>query len=94
MSRVVHLELHTHDRAGASAFYRELLQWRTEQIDSRWGTYHALVLGDTLDGGIIECGTCQPGWLPYVEVDGIEARAVRVTRSDVTFAHRTRRTPA
>jgi len=61
VSRVVHLELHTHDRAGASAFYRELLQWRTEQIDSRWGTYHALVLGDTLDGGIVECGKCQPG---------------------------------
>ena len=41
---VVHLELHTGDRAGASAFYAELLRWRTERIDAgcgsattRWG---------------------------------------------------------
>jgi predicted enzyme related to lactoylglutathione lyase len=32
-SRVVHLELHTHDHSGASAFYRQLLGWRTERID-------------------------------------------------------------
>jgi predicted enzyme related to lactoylglutathione lyase len=72
VSRLVHLELHTHDGEGASAFYRDLLQWRTERIDSRWGTYHALAVGDSLDGGIVECGTCQAGWLPYIEVDGIE----------------------
>ena len=28
-TRVVHLELHTHDLAGASAFYCELLGWRS-----------------------------------------------------------------
>ncbi|MGH2881311.1 MAG: VOC family protein [Solirubrobacteraceae bacterium] len=36
------------------------------------GTYHALAVGGGLDGGIVECDTCQAGWLPYVEVDGIE----------------------
>jgi predicted enzyme related to lactoylglutathione lyase len=69
--RVVHLELHTHDLDAASAFYAELLRWRTEQIDNRWGTYHALLLGNGLDGGIVECGASRAGWLPYVEVDRI-----------------------
>jgi hypothetical protein len=73
----VHLELHTHDLAGASAFYGELLRWRTEQIDARWGTYHALVLGGALDGGIVECGATRPTWLPYVEVEEIETMTER-----------------
>jgi hypothetical protein len=71
-SRVVHLELHTHDLTAATAFYRELLQWRSEQIDSPWGGYRALLLGDRLDGGVVECGTQTPGWLPYVEVDRVD----------------------
>jgi uncharacterized protein len=79
-SRVVHLELHTHDLEAASTFYCELLQWRKEQIQSRWGSYHALLLGDGLDGGIVACGTRRAGWLPYVEVDGIEAVTDRARR--------------
>src|SRR5262249_23941599 len=71
--RVVHLELHTDDLAAACAFYSELLGWRTEQIDNHSGTYHALRLGGGLDGGIVACGTRRAGWLPYVEVDRIEA---------------------
>jgi uncharacterized protein len=94
VSRVVHLELHTHDRAGASAFYGELLQWRTEQIESRWGTYHALLLGDTLDGGIVECGTHQAGWLPYVEVDGIETVTERARDLGATVLLSPREGPA
>jgi predicted enzyme related to lactoylglutathione lyase len=69
---VVHLELHTHDLEAASAFYTELLRWRTEQIENRWGSYHALLLGGGLDGGIVECGTRRAGWLPYVAVDRID----------------------
>lgn len=75
--RVVHLELHTGDREAACAFYWELLQWRTEQIDTRWGTYHALPLGNGLDGGIVACGTRRAVWLPYIEVDPIEAMTER-----------------
>ena len=75
--RVVHLELHTPDLEAASAFYRELLQWRTEQIDTRWGAYHALPLGDGFDGGIVECGTRRAVWLPYVEVERIEEMTER-----------------
>ena len=74
---VVHLELHTHDLEAASAFYGELLGWRTERLTSPWGSYHALQLGDRLDGGIVECGKRPGGWLPYVEVERVEAATER-----------------
>jgi len=75
--RLVHLELHTRDLSAASAFYRQLLGWRTERLECRSGTYHGLALGGGLDGGIIECGTRRPVWLPYVEVEQIEATTER-----------------
>ncbi len=74
---LVHLELHTHDLSGASTFYRELFGWRTDRLHCRSGTYHGLELGGTLDGGIVECGTRRPTWLPYVEVNEIEATTER-----------------
>jgi predicted enzyme related to lactoylglutathione lyase len=74
---LVHLELHTRDLSGASRFYRQLLGWRTERLDCRWGTYHGLALGDTLDGGIVECGARRAIWLPYVEVREIETMTER-----------------
>jgi predicted enzyme related to lactoylglutathione lyase len=69
----VHLELHTRDLSGASTFYRELFGWRTVRRDTRWGTYHGLVFGGPLDGGIVECGAARSVWLPYVEVQEIES---------------------
>ena len=77
---VVHLELHTRDLSGASVFYGSLLRWRTERIDVRGGSYHALTLGGGLDGGIVECGATHPTWLPYVEVDEIAAITERARR--------------
>jgi predicted enzyme related to lactoylglutathione lyase len=77
MSRVVHLELHTRDLSGACVLYRKLLGWRTERLESRWGTYHGLALGGTLDGGIVECDGRRPIWLPYVEVEEIQAAVER-----------------
>jgi predicted enzyme related to lactoylglutathione lyase len=69
---VVHLELHTGDLPRASAFYEQLCGWRSERIDTRSGSYLALGLGRAFDGGIVECGTRRPLWLPYVEVDRID----------------------
>lgn len=69
---VVHLELHTPERSAASAFYATLLGWRPELIDARCGSYLALELGGGLGGGIVECGTQRPLWLPYIEVDQID----------------------
>ena len=70
---VVHLELHTGDLACASAFYEQLCGWRRERIDTRDGSYLALGIGAGFGGGIVESGTRRALWLPYVEVDRIDA---------------------
>jgi predicted enzyme related to lactoylglutathione lyase len=68
---VVHLELHTGDLPGARAFYHELCGWRPELVDTGGGSYLALGIGGGIGGGIVECETRRPLWLPYVEVDEI-----------------------
>jgi len=65
---VVHLELHTRDLPGASAFYGRLCGWRAEPIDAGRGTYWALGLGGGFGGGIVQCETRRSLWLPYIEV--------------------------
>jgi predicted enzyme related to lactoylglutathione lyase len=70
--RLVHLELHTGDLAGASAFYGELCGWRAERIETRAGSYLALELGGEVGGGIVACPTPRPLWLPYVQVARID----------------------
>jgi predicted enzyme related to lactoylglutathione lyase len=70
---VVHLELHTGDRARASAFYVHLVGWRRQLIGAGRGVYLALDLGGGVGGGIVECGTARPLWLPSVQVDQIGA---------------------
>jgi predicted enzyme related to lactoylglutathione lyase len=75
--RVVHLELHTPDQARASAFYAELLHWRPEVVRAAAGSYLALDAGPHLGGGVIECTTRRPLWLPYVEVDRVASLTER-----------------
>jgi uncharacterized protein len=69
---VVHLELHTGDLPRACAFYAELCGWRPERIEAAGGTYWALdELGGEVGGGVVECETARPLWLPYVEVSDV-----------------------
>jgi uncharacterized protein len=70
-ARVVHLELHTTDLAQARETYSQLCGWRAEQIEVASGSYTALGLGNGLGGGIVECPTTRPVWLPYVEVPSV-----------------------
>jgi uncharacterized protein len=65
---VVHLELHTGDLRGAGAYYERLFGWRPEVVDAGPKSYVSLDLGRGLGGGIVECPTQRPLWLPYVEV--------------------------
>ena len=76
----MHLELHTRDLAAASAFYETLLRWRPELINARCGSYLALELGGGIGGGIVECATRRPLWLPYVEVDRIDEQTESARR--------------
>jgi predicted enzyme related to lactoylglutathione lyase len=75
-AQLVHLELHTRDRAAASSLYRELLGWRAATVA---GSYLAIDLGD-IGGGIVECGTDRSLWLPYVEVDDVAVFTARAQR--------------
>jgi predicted enzyme related to lactoylglutathione lyase len=77
---VVHLELHTADQVRATAFYTSLVHWRPELIRAGSCSYLALDLGDSLGGGIVECDTRRPVWLPYVEVDRIDEATARARR--------------
>jgi predicted enzyme related to lactoylglutathione lyase len=70
-SPVVHLELHTGDLVRASGFYAELCGWSPSRVHAGRGSYLALELGNGIGGGIVECHTARPLWLPYVEVEEI-----------------------
>ena len=77
---VVHIELRTGNLARASAYYRALLEWRTEAVRIGGATYHAVELGERLQGGIVECDEQAPRWLPYVQVADITAATERARR--------------
>lgn len=74
---VVHLELHTGDQSSARAFYAGLCGWRCQRIEAGGGSYLALDLAGGVGGGIVECSTGRPLWLPYVEVAEVHAAAER-----------------
>jgi predicted enzyme related to lactoylglutathione lyase len=91
---VLHLELHTGDLPGASAFYAELCDWRPEEIEASRRTYLALELGRGLGGGIVECATTRPLWLPYVEVAEIADTTNRARRLGASVLLEPREGPA
>ena len=47
--------------------------WRYEGISLSRGSYMAMDLGRGIGGGIVECEARRPGWLPYMQVDDIDA---------------------
>ncbi len=91
---VVHLELHTGDLARARELYAELCGWQPEAVDTAHGSYLALALGGTLGGGIVQCATERPLWLPYVEVADIELATDRARRLGAAVLLEPREGPA
>jgi predicted enzyme related to lactoylglutathione lyase len=81
---VVHLELHTGNELQAGAFYRELLDWRPERVRTASSSYLAIDFGGPIGGGMVECGTRRPLWLPYVEVDRVEGATEHARRLGAT----------
>jgi predicted enzyme related to lactoylglutathione lyase len=72
VSPIVHLELHTGDLTRACAFYGQLCGWQAERIEAGARSYLALEMGEGVGGGVVECRTARPVWLPYVEVAEID----------------------
>jgi predicted enzyme related to lactoylglutathione lyase len=91
---VVHLELHTGDMRGASAYYSQLLGWRPQRIEAARGSYLGLELGGALGGGIVECGTARAVWLPYVAVGQIDEACERAVRLGASVPLEPREGPA
>jgi predicted enzyme related to lactoylglutathione lyase len=91
---LVHLELHTGDPASARAFYGQLCGWRPELISTRGGSYVAIETGGAISGGIVECPTQRPLWLPYVEVSEIREATDRACRLGASVLLAPREGPA
>jgi uncharacterized protein len=91
---VVHLELRTRDMPAASAFCAGLLGWRPEWIETRAGSYLALDTGGEVGGGIVHSAGAPPLWLPYVEVDRIDAATERARRLGGSVTLQVREGPA
>ncbi|HWK17370.1 MAG TPA: VOC family protein [Solirubrobacteraceae bacterium] len=81
---VVHLELHTGDLGRAHAFYTALCGWRSDAVKTPHAAYLALELGHTLGGGIVQCPTAHPLWLPYIEVADINDTTDQARRLGAT----------
>jgi predicted enzyme related to lactoylglutathione lyase len=91
---LAHLELHTANQARAVAFYSELLGWRPERIEAAGRSYLALDMGGDPRGGIVECGTERPLWLPYASVARIEPATARAEQLGATVLLHPREGPA
>jgi predicted enzyme related to lactoylglutathione lyase len=77
---VVHLELHTGDLQAACEFYADLFGWRPALLRACGASYLALDLANGVGGGVVECATSRPLWLPYVEVPEIASATERARR--------------
>jgi predicted enzyme related to lactoylglutathione lyase len=70
----VHVELHTQDPDRAKKFYRELFDWKLEDMPNM--NYTVINVGETGRGGGImksPMPDAAPQWVPYVLVDNVAA---------------------
>jgi predicted enzyme related to lactoylglutathione lyase len=70
------------------------LQWRAQEIRHSRGFYRTLELGGEVGGGIVECGTGSPLWLPYVQVNEITTATDRARRLGASVLLEPREGPA
>jgi uncharacterized protein len=87
----VHVELHTQDPEGAKKFYKELFDWKLEDVPEM--NYTIIDVGEPGRGGGImksPMPDALPQWVPYVLVDDVaasteKAKSLRATvLQDVT----------
>ena len=76
-------ELTSPDAAACKEFYTGLLGWTTKEMDMGPATYTIFKAGDRDIGGMMQmnkemCPDAKPGWMAYVAVADVDARARRV----------------
>ncbi len=76
-NKLIHLELHTGDLPQACSFYGGLFDWELREVSSGGCSYREVDFRTAVNGGIVECTTPIPRWLPYVEVGDIGATVDR-----------------
>lgn len=91
---VVHLELCSGNLAAACAFYGRLFGWTAEKIDVGAASYLGLHLGNSVEGGVVECDDDRALWLPYVEVADIREATCRASELGASVALAPREGPA
>lgn len=84
--RFVWYELMTTDTAAAKDFYGKIVGWGTQEAPMPGIPYTMLTAGEVPVGGMMALsegacdGEARPGWLGYVAVDDVDARAQQVAR--------------
>ncbi|QDG79262.1 VOC family protein [Labrenzia sp. PHM005] len=71
------MELHSGDGAKARAFYTDLLDWGTEDMEMPDATYTVIKNGEDKVGGFPPMAADKAHWLPYVTVDDVDARVAK-----------------
>ena len=82
----VHIELGTNDVGKAKAFYGQLFGWDMEDLPMPEGAYTMIKVGEGTGGGMMKNPTADmpSAWLPYVQVDDIEAATRKATSLGAT----------
>jgi uncharacterized protein len=91
---LVHLELRTGNLPRACSFYTQLFGWKAETIHLGSRSYLALALSDRLDGGVVECDTGRPLWIPYVQVEDVVEATERAQQLGASVELEPREGPA
>jgi predicted enzyme related to lactoylglutathione lyase len=84
-------ELVTHDPERAKSFYAKTIGWTFDAMPMQdGGTYWVAKQGDKMVAGIFEATSPEfadvpEGWMPYLAVDDVDARAKRATAAGATL---------
>lgn len=85
----VHVELQTQDPDRAKAFYKNLFDWKIEELPMGGTTYTMIRAGEGTGGGIMKSPV--PGapsaWLAYVLVDDVAAATKKAKSLGATVAN-------
>ena len=84
-------ELLTHDPERSMTFYADTIGWTFDPMKMQdGGTYWVAKAGDKMVGGIFEMkgpdfADVPEGWMPYLAVDDVDARAKKATAAGATL---------